>query len=331
MKTEINVKDSRVLIGDVLGQLDSLLPQGRVIVITDASVHRHFQSLINRFEHIIIGQGETIKTLITVDKIYKELIALGADRSTFILAVGGGIVTDIAGYVASTYMRGVRFGFIATTLLSQVDASVGGKNGVNVEGYKNMVGTFNQPDFVLCDPATLRTLPEREFRAGLAEIIKSAIIADTELFELLESVSYEELKSDNALLGRAIAAAVKVKADIVIADEREKGDRKKLNLGHTFAHAIEKCSTEFNHGEAVAIGTNIIAAMSCTKGLLSSEQSARIEVLITKMGLPTKTTIERGRLIKAIAHDKKCEGNQIDLILIESIGNCCISRSSLDF
>ncbi|MDD3108194.1 MAG: 3-dehydroquinate synthase, partial [Alistipes sp.] len=272
MKQVIEVKrkeglPSQIVIGEVIQSLEAYLPQGhKIIIITDGNVHRRYQELINSYDHCLIGLGETIKTMATVEKLYEELLNLGADRSSFILGIGGGIVTDITGFVASTYMRGVRFGFVATTLLAQVDASVGGKNGVNYEGYKNMIGTFNQPDFVLCDLSMLRTLPEREFKAGLAEIIKSGLIADPELFALFEQHDLQAFHDDKALLSEAIQRAVTVKAKIVEQDERERGERRKLNLGHTFAHAIEKCGNGelFLHGEAVSIGTIMIARLSET-------------------------------------------------------------------
>lgn len=245
MKEIIEIKrtqgdTSKIIIGEVLEELDQYLPEKRIIVITDANIHRHYRDFIDRYEHIIIGMGETNKTFLTVEKIYKELIEMNADRETFILGFGGGIVTDITGFAASTYMRGVSFGFIASTLLAQVDASVGGKNGINVEGYKNMAGTFNQPDFVICDTSILKTLPEREFKAGMAEIIKTGILADEVLFELFEKHTAEEFRDNGQLLKEALSAAIKIKAGIVERDEREYGERRKLNLGHTFAHAIEK-------------------------------------------------------------------------------------------
>ena len=211
-----------------------------------------------------------------VDETLELFIELGADRSTFVLAVGGGIVTDVAGFAAATYMRGLSFGFVSTTLLGQVDASVGGKNGVNVDGYKNMAGTFKQPRFVICDPEMLRTLSDREFRAGLAEVVKAAVIADADLFTRIENVSFEALRTDTDLLTDAISAAVRVKADIVERDEHETGDRRKLNLGHTLAHAIEKCSNRMNHGEAVAVGTALIAAAAVKLGVLQPADRDRI-------------------------------------------------------
>ena len=203
------VANSGVYIGSVEQLLSQLLPKRRVIVITDSNVDRCHSALISSYEHIIIGLGEQAKNLTTLEKVYTQLMEMGADRSTFLLGIGGGIVTDITGFVGATYMRGVDFGFIPTTLLAMVDASVGGKNGVNIGGFKNMVGTFLQPNFVICDTAKLSTLSDREFAAGVAEIIKAAVIADPKLFELLESADFATLRSDNELLSRVVGASLK--------------------------------------------------------------------------------------------------------------------------
>lgn len=260
MKPAFNVRQqSEIFIGPLADILSGVLPEGRVVVVSDSTIDRLYHSVLAQYDTVLIGLGESVKTMQTVEMIYRRFIELGVDRSTFVLAVGGGIVTDVAGFAASTYMRGVKFGFVSTTLLGQVDASVGGKNGVNVDGYKNMAGTFTQPQFVICDPALLRTLPEREFRAGLAEVVKAAIIADADLFGRIERTTFEALRTDTDLLSDAVSAAIRVKADIVERDERESGDRRKLNLGHTLAHAIEKASNRMNHGEAVAVGTALIA------------------------------------------------------------------------
>lgn len=317
---------SRVVVGDVIGELGQWLPSRRVIVITDSNVHRRYMEIIDRYDHIIIGMGETNKTLLTMEKIFHELIEMDADRECFILGFGGGIVTDVAGFAASTYMRGVRFGFVASTLLAQVDASVGGKNGVNVEGYKNMVGTFNQPDFVLCDTTLLRTLPEREFKAGLAEIIKAGVIADPALFGLFESNSLDDFRDNDSLLTQAITAAVRVKAGIVERDEREAGERKLLNLGHTFGHAIEKSTSTYLHGEGVAIGLVMACEMSVRMGLMGHEEAARIKNVVERMGLPTESGIEEKRLVKVMRHDKKRDTDCINMVLPVGIGKCEVHR-----
>lgn len=318
---------SIIAIGDTLSCIDEFLPERRIIAITDTSVYSLYKNIIDRWPSIVIGLGETNKTLATVQKIYEELVRLNADRECFILGFGGGIVTDTAGFAASTYMRGIPFGFVATTLLSQVDASVGGKNGVNLQGFKNMVGTFNQPDFVLCDTSVLATLPVRELRAGMAEIIKSGIIADPELFRTLEQSSAENIYASQALLARIISSAVKVKARIVEADEKESGQRKKLNLGHTIAHAIEKCSREFLHGEAVAIGLSMICRIAVSQNVLSPDTARRIDSLLQKTGLPTACDIPLSDLASAVHQDKKSAGSHINIILPYDIGDCRIVKT----
>ena len=314
------VANSGVYIGSVEQLLSQLLPKRRVIVITDSNVDRCHSALISSYEHIIIGLGEQAKNLTTLEKVYTQLMEMGADRSTFLLGIGGGIVTDITGFVGATYMRGVDFGFIPTTLLAMVDASVGGKNGVNIGGFKNMVGTFLQPNFVICDTAKLSTLSDREFAAGVAEIIKVAVIADPKLFELLESADFATLRSDNELLSRVVEASLKVKIDVVAADERESGLRRVLNLGHTLAHAIEKSTRVCNHGEAVAVGLCCVAAVAERMGKLSAEERLRIESLCARYNLPTELPEPIEKLLKAIRKDKKREGDKLHLILPTAIG-----------
>lgn len=331
MIEEIKVKGSTVVVGrGLLAGVEDYLPrEGRVVIITDANVHRRYMSLIDSREHIIIGMGESHKTLATVERIYRELIGMGVGRDCFILGMGGGVVTDLAGFAASTYMRGVRFGFVASTLLGQVDAAIGGKNGVNVDGYKNMVGTFAQPEFVLCDVDLLRTLPEREFRVGLAEAVKAGVVADAELFSLLESHSYEDIKGDAALLTDIIVRAVRVKAAIVERDEREAGERRKLNLGHTFAHALERTTEAYLHGEAVSVGMVMAAEIAVRAGVLTVGDGQRIGAVLDKLGLPTQTNIDRGRLFKAIRMDKKGEGGTVWFVVPTGIGSCEARR--MDF
>ncbi len=326
-----NRTPSRVVVGDVLGILPELMPVGRrVIVIVDRNVLGLYHDVVDGYEYIPIPGGEESKTLATVEAVYRRLIELGADRLTYVVGFGGGITTDIAGFVASTYLRGVDFGFVATSLLAQVDASVGGKNGINVAGYKNMAGVFNQPDFVLCDMRVLETLPKREFRSGLAEMIKAGIIGDPELFEILEKHTIGELLSDKALLTRAIVKAIKVKARIVEADETEKDERRKLNLGHTVAHAIEKLSDKYNHGEAVAIGLVAVAEMAVKAGMLASETCDRIIAVIKNTGLPVRTDIPASDIMAAVTHDKKVENGTLWLVVPLGIGEVATRRMTFD-
>lgn len=321
---------SRIYIGNAEQLLKEILPEKRVIVISDSNLDRTHHDLIAPYEHILIGLGEQAKSLVTLDEIYRQLIELGADRSTFILGIGGGIVTDIAGFVASTYMRGVEFGFITTTLLGSVDASVGGKNGVNVGGFKNMVGTFSQPSFVICDVALLHSLPNREFRAGLAEVIKTAILGDEELFEKLEQTSFEELRQNDELLSEIIIRSVKVKASVVAEDEREGGRRRILNLGHTIAHAIEKCTSKFSHGEAVAIGLFHITNTSLSQNNIAESDAKRIFAVLEKYGFDTSLPIERKQLFDAIKGDKKRNGDSLHLIIPMAIGRVADRLYSFD-
>ena len=331
MKYDINIKDrSRVVVGNVGELLPALLPHKRVVVVSDTNIDRHYHSLIEPYDHVLIGLGEASKTLLTLDAIYRRFIELGVDRSCFVLAIGGGIVTDVAGFAASTFMRGLEFGFISTSLLGQVDASVGGKNGVNVEGYKNMVGTFTQPKFVICDVDLLRTLSPREFRTGLAEIIKAAVIADAELFEMLEQADFSTLQRDSDTLREMVYRAIKVKADIVERDERESGDRRLLNLGHTLAHAIEKSSSKFNHGEAVAVGLAMIAEVAANREMLAVADKERIVALLERAGFALEPPVEVRTLLKAVKRDKKAEGDSIHVVFPLGVGNCCVEKMPIE-
>lgn len=331
MNFDINIKErSRVVVGSVGEWLPRLLPQKRVVVVSDTNIDRHYHSLIEPYDHVLIGLGESSKTMLTLDAIYRRFIELGVDRSCFVLAVGGGIVTDIAGFAASTFMRGLEFGFISTSLLGQVDASVGGKNGVNVDGYKNMVGTFTQPKFVICDVTLLRTLSPREFRTGLAEIIKAAVIADEELFEMLERIDFTTLQRDTEPLSELVYRAIKVKADIVERDERESGDRRLLNLGHTLAHAIEKSSSKFNHGEAVAVGLALIAEVATAREMLAVADKERIVNLLLRAGFLLEPPVEMRTLLKAVKKDKKAEGDSIHVVFPLGVGDCKVEKMPLE-
>ncbi len=321
--------DSRVVIGGAKENLNRLLPEGRVIVVSDSTVYRYHRDLIGGYEYVLLEEGETHKSPDTLVFLWRRLLEMGADRKTFLLGIGGGIVTDITGFAASTYMRGIRFGFVATTLLAQVDASVGGKNGVNLDGFKNIVGVFNQPEFVVCDISMLDTLPEREFRAGLSEIVKAGIIADRTLFELLETHSYDGLRNDHELLQKIVARAIRVKADVVARDEREAGERRKLNLGHTFAHAIEKCSRACSHGEAVAAGLAIVSRAAVRAGKLDEADARRIVSVLERLGLPVESPVEVRRLCEVIAQDKKREEDHLFLVLPTGIPGCDVIPMAL--
>ncbi len=320
---------STILVGEQLANLANYLPATQTILITDENVRAHYGAGFPAMPVICIGTGEKHKTLTTVDEIMGALVKLEADRSAFIVGIGGGLVCDVTGFVASIYLRGVRFGFVSTTLLSQVDASVGGKNGVNYGGYKNMVGVFNQPEFVICDPAMLRTLPEKEYLSGMAEVIKHAAIEDADLFAFLEANVDRALALAPDVVQRAVYDSVVIKSQIVNRDEREKGERRKLNFGHTFGHAIEK-TTGMAHGEAVSIGMAIAANLSVRRGLLAPEQARRLIALIEAMKLPVRLDGDNQALIDALGKDKKRQGDQVHFVLLEDIGRSVITPIALE-
>jgi 3-dehydroquinate synthase len=315
--------DSLVMIGESINNLTEYLSGKEAIIITDVNVHRQYHHLIHSDKIIQIGTGEGIKNLDTVKDIIGKLIEMEVDRTTFIVGIGGGIVCDIAGFTASIYERGLRFGFVPTTLLSQVDASVGGKNGVNFEGYKNMVGVINQPEFVLCDPDLLKTLPEKELLNGCAEIVKHAAIADPELFNYLEENYKGILSLDNNIIEKVVYDSVMIKSGIVNRDELERGERRKLNFGHTLGHALEK-TTGISHGEAVSAGMAAAAMISENMGLLKRKDRIRIEKLLNNLGLPTSIQADNKRIIDAVSKDKKREKDRIHFVLLEGIGKAIV-------
>ena len=318
-------KRSRIFVGDTLQQLQSFLPAGRIIAITDTNVYQHYAHLLKDFLPIVIEPGEDNKNLNTVESVYRQLMDRGADRSTYILGFGGGIVCDVAGFVASTFMRGLSFGFVSTSLLSQVDASVGGKNGVNFLGIKNMVGTFNQPDFVLCDPIFLKTLPQKEILSGFGEIIKHALIADEIMVTLLEENYSQALVLNEEIIEKLVLKSIEIKSRIVNKDERENGERRKLNFGHTFGHAIESM-VGLSHGESVAIGMVLAARFSLQHNLLERDDVERIEKLISAYSLPTKIDTEFNILLDIPKKDKKRDSGSIHFVMLDSIGKAVVKK-----
>jgi 3-dehydroquinate synthase len=314
---------SDIFIGESISSFYRYVDGKRIVIITDTNVEQLYGQLWSELPTIITEPGENNKTLKTVEKIIHQLLQLNAGRNTFLLGIGGGIVCDITGFVASIFMRGVRFGFVSTTLLSQVDASVGGKNGVNFEGYKNMVGVFNQPEFVLCDPDVLQTLPVEEITNGFAEIVKYAIIRDERLFEFLEKNSGILLQLEKEAMKYVVKTSVQIKAAIVNSDEKELGERRLLNFGHTFGHAIEKV-TGLSHGKSVSLGMVIASKLSTEMGYLKEYHFERIKNLLTRLNLPVTAELENFRVMEAITKDKKREDDSIYFILPEKPGSVFI-------
>ena len=321
--------ESVIHVGHDMGQLEKYIPAERVVVITDSNVYRHHGNVFKGYPTIQIGTGESIKTLETVATIYGKLVEMEADRSTFLMGIGGGVVCDITGFVASTYMRGIRFGFAATTLLAQVDASVGGKNGVNFGGYKNMVGVFNQPEVIICDGLFLGTLPRHELQCGLAEVVKHGAIYDAEYFTFLEQNVDAVLHLDREAIDRVVADSVHIKAAVVERDEKEAGERRKLNFGHTLGHALEK-TTRLSHGQAVSVGMVFAAQLSVQKDLLKSDAARRLAGLLKKFGLPVTSPVASQQVVDAIGKDKKRQQESIHFVFLQDIGQAVVERMSLN-
>jgi 3-dehydroquinate synthase len=274
-----------------------------------------------------LNASEQEKTLATVERLISELLALQADRDTFLIGVGGGITTDITGFVAAIYKRGLRFGLVPTTLLAQVDAAIGGKNGVNFDRYKNMVGTFRQAEFVYIDTEFLQTLPARELRCGAAEMLKTFLLADAKAYE--EAVRVFSGPTPERVPEHLVRRAGEIKYALVEQDPEDHGVRQLLNLGHTFGHAIEKCSSQYEHGEAVAIGIVMAARMACEKGLLQPEEADRIRRDIAACGLPVEPPVPEAELRAAILQDKKRTGDTLKYVLPQTIGQATLWEESV--
>ncbi|MGA8092827.1 MAG: 3-dehydroquinate synthase [Steroidobacteraceae bacterium] len=276
----------------------------------------------------ILPDGESQKTLANVARILDVLVANRFGRDCAVVALGGGVVGDMAGFAAATYQRGVAFLQVPTTLLAQVDSSVGGKTGVNHPGGKNLIGAFHQPIAVVADTATLATLPPRELRAGLAEVIKYGLICDAGFFAWLEAHIDALLAGDAAALAHVIGRSCEIKAEIVGRDEREQGDRALLNLGHTFGHALESATgyKEWLHGEAIGAGLVMAACMSRESGHLTSEDLDRVTRLVARAGLPTHVSNVRPDI--AMEHmriDKKVQAGRIRLVMLRGIGSAFVT------
>ncbi len=273
---------------------------------------------------ILFDDSEPAKRLATVEKIARALISLGADRDATLVAVGGGVVGDVAGFVAATYLRGVRLAHVPTTLVAQVDSAVGGKTGVNLPEGKNLIGAFYPPDLVISDPDVLGTLPHRQYRAGLYEVIKYGVIADPALFRYLERHMLALLRRDRAALDFVIPRCIGIKAKIVAKDERESGLRQVLNFGHTFGHALETATgyRKFLHGEAVGHGMIFATLLALAIGKLDVRDAARIVSLIQSVGpLPRMPSLSESQLRSLLLSDKKVHAGEIGWVLPSVIGD----------
>jgi 3-dehydroquinate synthase len=323
-----------------LGKECSRLRLGsRCAIVSDSNVAPYYgraahQSLVQAgFDPVLITvpTGETAKSLKTVHTCYEELVAQRLERRSFIVALGGGVVGDLAGFVAATYLRGIPFVQVPTTLLAAVDSSVGGKVGVNLREGKNLVGAFYQPALVLCDLDTLATLPPREYRAGLAEVIKYGIIYDAALFRRLQRDLPKLLAREPKTLTAVVARCCEIKAEVVRQDETENGLRAILNFGHTIGHALEAISNygKYLHGEAIAIGQVISARLSAKIVGLPQKDVERIADLLRNAGLPTSVKLSAGqreRLLTTMKLDKKVSNGEIKFVLVPKIGQVVFGR-----
>jgi 3-dehydroquinate synthase len=332
---------SAVVERGVAGKVAAYIPQhtGKVFVISTEDVWKHQGETIagglagTAFELLHLPGGEENKRLSHVEQIAEEMVRRGGDRTSLVIAFGGGIVTDMAGFAAAIFMRGIPVIQVPTTLLAQVDAGVGGKTGVNLLSGKNLIGSFHQPLAVLTDPAVLSTLPEREYRAGLYEVLKAGIIRDVDLWSFLAQSSAEVLARQPAALDRIIAGAVRMKCEVVSADEREGGLRRILNLGHTFGHALEAETgyTRLLHGEAVAWGLRAAVHLAQECGYLSAEDSVEIlETLELYGALPPLDGVSPDALLARLVHDKKTVQGTVHFILPIRIGEVTVAAGFSD-
>ena len=321
---------STVRTGESIKNIREYATPPNTVIITDDNLNRHYSPMYSDYAVIVIGTGEGIKTLETVENIIRELIELRAHRKTFLLGIGGGIVCDITGFAASIYMRGIPFGFVSTSLLSQVDASVGGKNGVNIDGLKNMAGVISQPEFVICDHEMLRTLPDEEYINGMSELVKTACLDNDGLYGFISENRERLHNRDNDTVAEAVYRSVMFKAKIVEEDEREENIRRILNLGHTLGHAVEKVKGT-KHGFAVSAGIGFALELSKIYGLIDSSLENDVKKLLSYFGLPCTLgeVVDREDLpyiLNAVESDKKKGGDIINFILLEGIGKSVVQK-----
>ncbi|HUW51698.1 MAG TPA: 3-dehydroquinate synthase [Sulfuricella sp.] len=340
LTVDLNERAYPIHIGkDLLRRAELILPhlaRKQVAIVTNTTVAPLYLGTLSNalaaegvdIVPIILPDGEKYKNADTLNQIYGALLSHRCERKTTLIALGGGVIGDLTGFAAATYLRGVPFIQVPTTLLAQVDSSVGGKTGINHPLGKNMIGAFYQPKLVVADTATLDTLPDRELSAGLAEVIKYGLIRDLPFFEWLEQNMEKLLARDQEAVAYAIKRSCENKAEVVIADEREGGIRALLNLGHTFGHAVEAGMGYGNwlHGEGVAAGTMLAASLSQRLGWIGEKEVARIRALFVRAGLPVSAPdLGEKTYLELMAVDKKVEGGRMRFVLLKAIGTAVVT------
>lgn len=307
--------------------LDQLVDPSKTVIVTDENIFNAHWRKLKGWKTIVLQPGEENKIQSTVDSIIQQLIDFGADRKTNLIGVGGGVVTDITGYAASIYMRGIKFGFIPVSLLAMVDAAIGGKNGIDVGPYKNLAGTIRQPEFLIYDSSFLKSLPQSEWINGFAEIIKHACIKDGRLFKELESNTIRTYKGDKDALSKLVQKNAMIKSEVVMADEFEQGERKLLNFGHTWGHAIET-NYSLPHGHAVAIG--MVMACRISEKLSGFTQTPRVIDVLEQYGLPVEMEVDKKKVFEVLKMDKKKVNTSMNYILLNDIGKAVIKSIPLE-
>ena len=329
LEIKSSIGESKIFVGETLANVTKYLPQNRKIaIITDPVIHSLYGEQFPKADVVIeIPRGEANKSLQSLDVVFEQLIAHEFDRTSFILGIGGGIVCDMSGFIATIFMRGIEFGFVSTTLLSQVDASVGGKNGVNFRGYKNMIGTFNLPKFVICELNILKSLPQSELLSGMGEVVKHGAIANEQLFSYIENHVADLQNYSLEVLETFVYESIVIKSNVVSNDVRESGARRIFNFGHTFGHAIEKI-TKMPHGYAVSVGMVYAAKLSVLKGKMAQKDCNRLITLLQNLGLPTSCEVGPEELLTVMKCDKKRDGDSVHFVYLTGIGSCCVEKVS---
>lgn len=303
--------------------LEKLAGKEHSVLITDENIFQAQAKKFKGWNTIVLKPGEEFKIQPTVDSVIEQLIEAGADRKTTLVGIGGGVITDITGYVAAIYMRGIRCGFVPSTVLAMVDASIGGKNGVDVGIYKNLVGTIRQPDFLIYDYSLLKTLPDTEWINGFAEIIKHSCIKDLRMFKELEARKLNFYKKDKTALSKLILRNAMLKSKVVEADEFEQGERRLLNFGHTLGHAIENMY-ELSHGQAISIGMTAACHLSAT--LAGFKETGRVVKVLEQYGLPTYADYDPNAAFEVLQKDKKKERSSMNYVLLSKIGKGMVQQ-----